>query len=213
MTISANKIIGALIYRTRKSLNENAVFLKNLSSYYFAPNCIIDGKFNLWHYPGTPNEISNSLLSIGKATNGKLLKFPSFFNFQTIKQTKYKQTVTINYNLAIVGSVLNDWRTQTREDQVFDKLLRPIYDEFIKQIVSCGWFNIDLPIPSHTYYEVFTTGNNQGVLLDRYGGYVDAIELHNLSLNLKWNLCGDIIQKIEEENKLVTENFQQILKK
>lgn len=213
MIVSQIKIIGALIYRTREALNEDKSFIERLSLYEFAPNCIVDGKINLWHYPGTPNEISNALTKIGEHPAGGLLKFPSFFNYQTVKQFKAGKRVTINYNIAIVAPVVNEWLTEQRESEVFDRLLRPIYEEFIRQVVKSGWFNTELPYPSHNYYEVFTTGGNQGILLERYGVHIDAIELHNISLTLRTNLCEKDLKTIEEQNKLVTEGFKEILNK
>lgn len=213
ITISPNKIIGALVYRTRENLNKNASFLEKASLYKFITDSMNDGKISLWHYPGTPDEISGILNFMDKNPNGNKLKFPSIFNYNTIKQTKSGQKVIINYNLAIVGRVLNNWTTEQRDTQLFDRLLRPIYEEFIRQVKGCGWFITELPLPTHSYYEVFTTGGNQGVLLERYGDYVDAIELHNLSLTLRPNLCEKDLIKIEEENKKVTEGFELILKK
>ena len=200
--VSANKLIGALVYRTMVALNANEKFKENLKGYEFAGTCFIGDTFNLWNYPGTPNEISNTLLSVDQLKNGTYKKFPSILNFQTIKQTRSKMSRIINYNLAIVGRVdnANNWTTQDREDQLFDKLLRPIYNEFINQILKCGWVDVERPIPTHTYYEVFTTGDNAGQLLKRYGNHIDAIELHNLSLSVKNSLCQNVINEIEQDD-------------
>lgn len=211
---SPNKIIGALVYRTRDALNKDASFLENASQYKFIPDSMHDGKMSLWHYPGTPDEISGMLNFMDKNPNGNKLKFPAIFNYNTIRQSKSGQKVTLNYNLAIVGRVLNNWTTQQRETQLFDRLLRGIYKEFINQIKISGWFLTELPYPSHNYYEVFTTGGNQGILLEKkYGDFIDAIELHNLSLTLRTNLCEKDLKKIEEQNKLVTAGFKEILNK
>lgn len=206
--ISVNAIIGSLVYRTREALNKNAKFLHDIQNYAFVDNCMVDGRFSLWHYPGTMNEISNVLLNLDKHINGNLLKFPSFLNFQNIKQDKGSETI-IHYNLAIVAPVLSEWLTEEREYQTFELVLRPIYEEFIRQVSMSGFFNIDYGTPQHTYYEVFTTGDSSGVMLERYGDNMDAIELHDLRLELKPRFCHE--ETIKRENKLVINGFETLL--
>ena len=52
--ISSNKIIGALVYRTREALDKNQKFKDSLMGYTFAPNFLFDGHFHLWHFVVTP---------------------------------------------------------------------------------------------------------------------------------------------------------------
>lgn len=211
MIVSPNKIIGSLVYRTREALCENSNFIENLRKYDYHKNFLIKGKMSLWHYPGTNNEISNALLDIGKHPKGVRLKFPSILNFQSIRQDKSSESVRISYNLAIVCIVRSEWTTEQREKQVFDCVLRPIYEEFINQINLCNYFQKDYGIPEHTYYEIFTTGGNSNEIANRYGDYIDAIELHNLSLRLNPRLCMRDFDVIEKENELVTSNIKNIL--
>ncbi len=201
--ISPNKIIGSLVYRTREALRGNNSFLTALQGYRFYPDCFTDGKFNLWHYPGTHSEISNAFLNIPKTS----WKFPSVLNFHPVRQKKGGQDSYIWFNLAIVGLTSSEWLTQTREEQVFELLLRPIYMEFMRQLETSGYFEIDYGVPPHDYYEVFTTGKNQGVLFDAYGDYIDGIELHNLYLKLRDCYTEVMLRGIEKENDLVTEIF------
>lgn len=207
--ISANAIIGSLVYRTREALNKNEKFMRNIQRYSFVDNCVVNGKLNLWHYPGTMNEIADVLLQLGKHRKGGYVKFPSVLNFQNIKQEKGGETI-LHYNLAIVGSVRSEWLTEERESQTFDLVLRPVYDEFLKQISMSGYFNIDYGTPPHTCYEVFTTGDSNGVMLERYGDNIDAIELHDLRLELKPSLCN--VSTINSENKLVLKGFENLLR-
>ena len=185
MTVSPNTIIGSLVWRTREALNRNAAFLDALAGYYYAPNCLVDGKFGFWHFPGTQAEISAVLLKLGEAVNGSMLKFPAVLNFQSIRQQRKGDAVTLNYNLAIAGSVKSTWTTREREAELFERVLRPVYDEFMRQAALSGYFLTDYGLPPHDYYEVFTTGGNAAQIKDLYGEHVDAIELHNLSLVLK----------------------------
>ena len=128
MTVSPNTIIGSLVWRTREALNRNAAFLDALAGYYYAPNCLVDGKFGFWHFPGTQAEISAVLLKLGEVVNGSMLKFPAVLNFQSIRQQRKGDAVTLNYNLAIAGSVKSTWTTREREAELFEKVLRPVYD-------------------------------------------------------------------------------------
>ena len=158
MTVSPNTIIGSLVWRTREALNRNAAFLDALAGYYYAPNCLVDGKFGFWHFPGTQAEISAVLLKLGEAVNGSMLKFPAVLNFQSIRQQRKGDAVTLNYNLAIAGSVKSTWTTREREAELFERVLRPVYDEFMRQAALSGYFLTDYGLPPHDYYEVFTTG-------------------------------------------------------
>lgn len=206
--ISPNKIIGSLVYRTREALNNDASFMEIIKNYEFYPSCVYKDSFSLWHYPGTPNEISNVLIAMNKGKEGSKLKFPSVFNFQSIRQNKNGNSLTIYYNLAFVAPVVSTWLTQEREEQVFKPILRPIYEEFFRQITKSGYFRSAYGFIPHDYYEVFTTGNNQDELIKgRYGDFIDAIEVHNIGLTIK-RLCQKDLDTIEHENNLVTEKFK-----
>lgn len=205
--ISPNRIIGSLTYRTREALRNNKEFIENLKKYKFSPNCFIDNEFSLWHYPGAPQEISLVQNDLNKAVingeSGSKYKFPSIFNFQSIRQHKEFDNNIIYYQLAFVARVESIWLTQTREAQTFDLLLRPVYLEFFNQIKKSGYFHLDYEI-THDYYEIITTGEDKSKLIkDRYGDYIDAIEIHNLALKLK-DTCKRDIDKIKKENDLVT---------
>lgn len=208
MILSPNKIIGSLIYRVREALRKDDAFLSGLDRYDYKPSLFHDGKFNFWHYPGTQNEISGTLITLGKGIDGGCdFKYPGLFNFNPVKQIKNGNDLTMLFNLAIVSPVLSEWLTQEREEQVFIPLLRPVYKELIRQIIISKYFILDFGIPKHEYYEVYTTGDTEGKLIERYGDHIDAIEIHNLALTLK-NICDNQYRKIVEENDLVTENFK-----
>ena len=73
------------------------------------------------------------------------------------------------------------------------------------------YFNLGYGVPSHDYYEVFTTGGNSAQIKDMYGEYVDAIELHDLTIKIK-PICMRDEVKILKENDLVTENVEELIK-
>jgi len=202
--ITPNKIMGAIVYMTREALRNDRKFLDALSCYEYAPSCIYKDLFSFWHYPGTFNEVSSTLLSIKDVKDGDKLKYPALLSFHPIRQ-EITETTTITYNLAFIGSSLDRWTTEERERETFDLLLRPIYRTFLDQLRKSLYFNLPLSGIPHVMYEVPTTGREKGVLIERYGDCIDAIELHSLKLTLHPNtLCNaSRIREIEEKNKLV----------
>lgn len=205
MRIAPTKIIGSIVYRTREALRGDSIFLSKLEEYNYHSNCFLNGLFSFWHFPGTGEEISRVVQKLGESNLG-CVKYPSLFNFHPIRQNIGKET-TYTYNLAFVSLTNSEWLTEEREEQVFAPLLRPLYNEFFNQVKRSGYFKLGFGDIPHECYEVFTTGNNQDELIQgRYGDYIDAIEVHNLSLTLK-KLCDKDIERIELENKLVTEQF------
>jgi hypothetical protein len=208
MIQSANKIIGSLVYRTREALRNNSKFLAALEEEYpFAPDCFVDGKFSLWHYPGTHDEITGALLYMEESQ----WKFPSLLNFQEIKEdvTAGKGDI-YHYKLAFAALTNSNWMTQERERYVFDLLLIPVYVEFMKQLKKSRYFSLSLQesnaMPNHTRYKVFTTGKSNSEIINMYGDYADALEIHNLTLQTKNCFTNKELKQIEEENDLVNNN-------
>lgn len=201
--ISPIKIIGSLAYQTREALNNNPDFILGARNYMY--NLFSDDRFNLWHYPGTGNEISNILLSFQKSNDSASIKFPALFDFHPILQDFSGNTVTLTYNLAFVAPTRSDWTTEQREKFVFEPILRPMYQEFFNQISkSAKLFQLGFGHISHRMHEVYTTGNNQDEdIKGRYSDYVDAIRIEDLKLTLK-PICQRDIDLIEQQNQLVT---------
>lgn len=214
MILSPNRIMGSLVYRTRLAMNRNKEFMTNLKRYSFHPNCLFGGEFHLWHFPGTHNEISQVLTSIS-GLNAAKVKFPAILNYQSIKQNKAGGSIneaTIHYSLALVGLVDSNWTTEHREAEVFDLLLRPIYEEFIRQVRLSGYFSMGYNnFPDHDYYEIFTTGKAGNPVNEQYGDYLDAIRIMNLALPLRSTLCDKDFRQIDDENNKVTLEVTNIL--
>lgn len=217
MTVSASKLIGAVVQRTMDALNADPAFVEAAKAYELWPNCFQDGKLHLWHYPGTPNEIANVLVNVGKLLKGAALKFPAVLNFHPIRQSLDARGTgrpehRITYNLAIIAPVRKDWLTQDREQFVFEPILRPIYAELIRQIKRFPAFAVGYELP-YDYYEVFTTGGSAETVAQRYGDYIDAIEIHDLTLTLRPTLCDRDLAKLYAEADKVTENISNVLNK
>ena len=204
--ISAIKIIGSLVYRTRKELRDNQKFLQNVEGYEYAASCFHEGRLNFLHIPGTHPEIVKKINSLTPADAGGNNRYPALFNFQNIDQDRSNE-LFVNYNLAFVAPVYSDWITERREKEAFEKMLRPLYEEFMRQLKKSGYFWIGSGLyPSHRYVEVFTTQDNSGELIKRYGDHIDAIEVRNLRLKLR-KLCDLDIKRIDEENDLLKRNL------
>lgn len=214
MTASANEIMGSLIFRTSEALNKNEQFMDAIKEYLYWPSIVNDGKFHLWHFPGTQQEISQVFTSLGKdSINGSKLKYPAVLSFQGIyEEHEHSPGITLKrYNLAIVAPVLSGWTTQEREAQVYKLVLRPIEEELIRQIESCEYFHN--PIGHFPYVSAYipTTGHAlNSVMKVQYGDFLDAIEFPNFTLKALNGICTAKSNKIIEESILVTDEIKNI---
>jgi hypothetical protein len=212
--VSANQIIGSLVYRTREALNANPAFLASAQSYVgilqeatgkgyalFAP----DGKIQLWHYCGTPEEIAAYFLKMQEAALSRY-KFPAVFNYQSVREDfGLKGNISAKtYNLAFVAPTHPNWGTPTREKEVRDKLLVHIYHEFMRQIRKSKYFLVPMSGVVHTSYWVPTTGERVTKVLDYlYADFMDAIQVVNLRLQVYETICGKEEALLSQESNLV----------
>lgn len=212
-SISPTRIISALAYRAMSELNGDAAFMARLSDIYpYAPNCLVDGEFHLWHYAGTHYEISQVITSIAQSPNGSRVKFPAFLDFLPVEQRVSGLTTTLVYNLAIVASTNSKWLSDQREKLVFETVLRPIYDAFMRQIAHSGWFTYPAGEPVHSKFECYTTGEYSGAILRSYTEYVDAIEIRGLQLPLKRaDICEADVLQAEADNAVVLSKMEELL--
>lgn len=219
-SVNAVNLIGALTYRTSKALNvikkgeTESEILKNVKGYKYWENMFHKNEIHLWHYPGTQNEILETWGKIQKDQLSAIKRYPAILNYQNIRQERGRKPgmSRIFYQLAIVAPVDSQWTTQQRNDNVFQYVLRPIYDEFIRQIDRSGWFEVGFDGVHHSYTEVFTTGTSYNqVIRMQYGDYLDAIQLTDLRLDVKLNMCIRDAQTIEKESRQVTDALFDIL--
>ena len=206
--ISPNNLIGSLVYRTREALNKNNAFLEKIKAYRFYDLVSDGGKVQLWHYPGTPEEISDTFLQMQDIKSSKY-KYPAVFNYQNIRQQYGVQQGCINlfFNIAFVVPTHKDWQTPTREKLVFDMILRDIYREFMNQIRRCRFIQTPMGDIPHDRYDVFTTGESADKALQRlYCDLIDAIQIINLRLKVL-DICDRDLALIEEESNKVFDNI------
>ena len=156
----------------------------------------------MWHYPGTKNEIENALNNMSFVTNR--WQYPAMLDIQPNRQVFGGDFMEVVYDLAIASWVSKDWSTEERDRYLFATLLRPIYEEFMRQIARCEYLVIESwDDMRHDYWENFATGGEQGVILESYGNYISAIELHDLNLKISNNLCQTDIDRIISESDAV----------
>jgi hypothetical protein len=82
--ISPIDIIGSVVYRTREALNKNTAFLEEIKSYKYYDMISDDGKVQLWHYPGTTEEISDKWLAMQDLET-------SFLKYIKVKQSEHAE--------------------------------------------------------------------------------------------------------------------------
>lgn len=212
MMFSTNRLVGAAVYRTRKALNASKAFMKAVESYDFAPNCLYDNTFHMWHFPGTHAEISRVMHQMSKTVETNKMKFPCIMNFLPVKEdiinpSRSGGLVQVRLNLAICAITSSGWLTQMRELKVFDPILRPVYSEFINQISRMPYIQHGHGIPQHSKVEIYTTGANAGQIFDRYDEHIDAIEIVNLQLTYNPALCDKYFQQMADESEQVLTEF------
>jgi hypothetical protein len=167
---------------------------------------------HLWHYPGTSVEISHRFqyLSTTYPKVGEKLKFPAILNFQSVVCEHASGFTTMRFNLAIVTLVKSEWTTQQREKWAYKLVLKPIEDEFIRQITQFRYFQNPMGRYPYTSVYVPTTGRAlNSVMKTQYGDFLDAIELPNLTIKVLES-CNTKSNEIIEESKKVTGEIKNI---
>ena len=212
--MTANEIIGSLVYRTNNALNGNQKFLDAIKKYYFHDAVVSDDKLHLWHFPGTAQEISHVFQALSKdALIGSQLKFPAMLNFQGVIQEHKPDMVWMRFNLAIVSPVLSEWTTQQREEQVYRLVLKPIEDEFIRQVGRFKLFLIPLGDIQYTSVYIPTTGRAlNSIMKVQYGDFLDVIELPNFVIKVL-PICDAMSEVLIYESKKVTDEIKNLVKK
>jgi len=214
--ISPIDIIGSLVYRTREALNKNTAFLEKIKEYRYYYLVSDNENVQLWHYPGTPEEISDKYLQMQNLETS-FLKYPAVFNYQNIlEQTGVTQGYRdVFFNLAFVAPTNKDWGSFTRKDRVFYSILYDIYEEFLNQILRFNFkrrgtimLNTVAEIP-HKKYDVYTTGKSVTEIMEyRYCDYMDVIQIINLRLKIATYICDGDVESIKEESYNVFGNLE-----
>jgi hypothetical protein len=207
--MTPNEIIGSLIYRTAQALNGNSGFMSAIGKYKYYTTITHNDVFHLWHYPCTGQEVSHVFQYLGKdSMTGAKMKFPSVINYQGVIQEHASGYTTMRFNLAIVAPVLSEWTTQQREEQAYKLVLKPVEDEFIRQITKAAY--IQSPVGKFPYTSVYvpTTGQALNSMMKiMYGDFLDAVELPAFTVKVL-PVCKKYEDVIIEENKKVTDEIK-----
>lgn len=142
------------------------------------------------HYlHGNYNEIRRRLVEKGEAGELKFRRYPLIALFQDIPIDKglVGNKGKVVMQMIILYHTTPDRYNEDRLENVFKPVLIPIYQEFLKQLRDCGYFQIlDVDSIKHRMIKRFHWGDpgvkgNTGYL---FNDCLDGIELNNLELTL-----------------------------
>jgi len=140
---------------------------------------------------GHPLEIINTLALKDKNDVHKYNKFPLIALFQDfVEKMGENQAVSsaAELNLIIAVNTSPDYSSEERYDNSFKTVLYPLYDLLIKHILKSKWFaNIDPGLVPHSKIDRLFWGRTglYGNESNVFNDYIDAIEIQNLSLELR----------------------------
>ncbi len=141
---------------------------------------------------GNEKEIMTTLQSMTDAPATKNAKYPLVALFRDIQEEVIQQrnglSIKCKPHLAIFNLTDKTYRAEERKVKSFDKVLQPIFEEFIRQLTKSKAFGMplvkDMFIKKWDCYFYGTQKAQANVLND----YVDAIEIETITLQLK-NIC------------------------
>lgn len=141
---------------------------------------------------GHPLEIINILSQKDKHDVHKFNKYPLIALFQDFSETMGENQATrsavSDLKIIIAVNTLQDYTSENRYDNTFRPTLYPLYDLLIKHIERSGWFkNVSPGLASHTKIDRLYWGHTglYGNEANIFNDYIDAIEIQNLSLELR----------------------------
>lgn len=190
----AIQLLGSLVYRTYQALKKDPDFIHTICQDSSNP----DPLFSLNYYVGERQDI----LSLMKQERREKEEYQ--FSLLNIEPYTNRGGNPVNFDLALTGSVSQEKYTEEEEKEFFIHLLRPVYTEFMQQLTLSSYCCIPQGVyPSHNYYEIYSTGENGGFLLERYGERTEAIEIHQLKLPLKSSYTTEEREIIGFESRVI----------
>lgn len=174
-------IIGDVVKATAKALGRNISYL-----------------YGDWDY------ISNILTRWNGSPETAALKYPIICLYSPYQESRSvesaKERSTANLELLILCNTQKNYLNEERDAITFGEVLRPIYQEFIGQLMKDRRIVRNYSgMPTHTYTENYRYGR-LGVLTSEnrpFRDFIDAIEISNLSLTFKdienGNCYGNIL--------------------
>lgn len=147
------------------------------------------------HYEhGHPLEIVDTLKEMTQNPDASALKYPLIALFQDFDEDKGLDGTESKVKLHLIIATLTDKMLKAPERYTvsFKPILYPVYVEFMKQIGKSHFFREENPDRIlHTKTDRLYWGRNGlfGQNTNVFDDYIDCIEIQNLQLNVKQNLC------------------------
>ena len=141
---------------------------------------------------GTITELINELHSMSLNATAAKKKYPLVWLPMDVKETYNNDyTFSVSLRLIICHATDSNYTTAQRYEHSFKPILQPIYEELFRQlplnsdIADASEFMIDHVKTDRVHWGKSALISQDGQGLD----YVDAIEIENLVLNLKFKNC------------------------
>lgn len=188
MIKSINQIVEEVFEATKSRLLDDQEFLALFEEYPFAEHIRVanNGNFNLYFYPATIDEIKRQYALLTHKTGSQFkYKFPAILLVLDAPVEFGDENPKATIDLAFITQSNAEWPSYDKDVKVFKTVLRPIVDEFLKQLRKSKYVIRPTKGFKYTYVERFNTSADlvkQSVQL--YGASIDAIELIQLQLNL-----------------------------
>lgn len=131
--------------------------------------------------------IREYLLSLKKSSSTAAYRFPVIGLYSPFDERKNNGVVSASVNLILAVNTLVGYTNEQRMEVSFEKVLRPLYSEFLKALEGSKSFNVPYKGFNHTYVENFSFGKRGALDVDgkEIDEKIDAIEIKKLDLTLK----------------------------
>jgi hypothetical protein len=131
--------------------------------------------------------IREYLLSLKKSSSTAPYRFPVIGLYSPFDERKNNGVVSASVNLILAVNTLVGYTNEQRMEVSFEKVLRPLYSEFLKALEGSKSFNVPYKGFDHTYVENFSFGKRGALDVDgkEIDEKIDVIEIKNLDLTLK----------------------------
>ena len=131
--------------------------------------------------------IREYLLSLKKSSSTAAYRFPVIGLYSPFDERKNNGVVSASVNLILAVNTLVGYTNEQRMEVSFEKVLRPLYSDFMKALDGSKSFNVPYKGFDHTYVENFSFGKRGALDVDgkEIDEKIDVIEIKNLDLTLK----------------------------
>ena len=131
--------------------------------------------------------IREYLLSLKKSSSTAAYRFPVIGLYSPFDERKNNGVVSASVNLILAVNTLVGYTNEQRMEVSFEKVLRPLYSDFMKALEGSKSFNVPYKGFDHTYVENFSFGKRGALDVDgkEIDEKIDVIEIKNLDLTLK----------------------------